>query len=186
MIFGRNSVATLLIATGLAFVSLAHAHGNEWQQIPSSLLVKSGLASAPEGVVELKFRDFFKMPVGPRGLEPSDKLLGLDGKRVRIVGYMANAESPTPGMFILSPLPVELGDEDESLSDDLPPSALFVHMDASTLAVPHIPGLIKVTGILHIGNRAEADGHVSLARLQLDPEITADIVRMLSQHQASQ
>jgi hypothetical protein len=130
------------------------------------------LPPAPTDVTDLKFRDFFKMPVGKRGLELTDKFLGLNGKRVRIVGYMAKAETPTPGMFVLSPLPVDLGDEDESLSDDLPASALFVHTGASQFVVPHITGLIKLTGTLSIGSQEEADGHVSMARLILDPEIT--------------
>ncbi|MGH9884568.1 MAG: hypothetical protein ACREBE_03515, partial [bacterium] len=71
-------------------------------------------------VSELRFGEIFEMPVGPRGLEPSAKLLELDGKHVRMRGYMVRAETPTPGVFILSPFPVALGDEDESLADDLP------------------------------------------------------------------
>jgi hypothetical protein len=62
---------------------------------------------------------------------------------------------------------------------------MFVHMDAENLVVPHIPGLIKLSGILSVGNQEEADGHVSILRLKLDPEITADITRALAKKQAS-
>src|SRR5689334_5693118 len=40
------------------------------------------LPPLPAGVTELKFGEFFVRPVGPRGLELTDKLLGLDGQRV--------------------------------------------------------------------------------------------------------
>lgn len=170
-------VAMALAMTSMAYANFSCAHGSEQHQVPPSMRVTGDATQSSAGLVELKFRDFFKMPIGPQGLEISEKLLGLNGKRVRIVGYMANAESPVPGMFVLSPLPVELGDEDESLSDDIPPSALFVHLDADTFVVPHMPGLVRVSGTLSVGNQEEADGHVSMVRLRLDPEITADIVR---------
>ena len=184
MALPRNLLSSFLIAIGIAHANNVMAHGSELQNVPSSILVNGELAPPPAGLTDLKFRDFFKSPVGRKGLEVSDKLLGLNGKHVRILGYMAKAESPTPGVFVLSPLPVELGDEDESLSDDLPPSAVFVHMDAENLVVPNIPGLIKLTGTLSVGNQDEADGHVSIVRLHLDPELTADISHALSTHQA--
>ncbi|MFX7906621.1 hypothetical protein ABTK51_20115, partial [Acinetobacter baumannii] len=89
---------------------------------PKLVAVRGQLPPLPTGVAELRFGDIFKLPVGPTGLEPSERLRELDGKTVRMVGYVASTESPAPGMFILSPLPVSIGGEDESLSDDLPPS----------------------------------------------------------------
>jgi hypothetical protein len=130
------------------------------------------VSETPQGVTDIKFRDFFKMPIGKRGLELNDTFLKLDGKRVRILGYMAKAESPTSGMFVLSSLPVELGDEDESLSDDLPANSIFVHTDPKKFVVPHITGLISLIGTLSIGSQLEADGHVSMARLILDSDIS--------------
>ena len=110
----------------------------------------------------------FSLPVGPRGLEPSQKLLQLDGRRVRIVGYMVDQEEMRS--FILAPLPLKLGDEDESLADDLPPGVVFVHLAAEDdPAFHHIPGLLDLTGILSVGGFAEADGRVSTVRLTLDP-----------------
>lgn len=115
---------------------------------------------------DLKFREMFQLPIGPRGLMPSEKLLRLDGRRVRMVGYMVDQE--TMRSFILAPLPLKLGDEDESLADDLPPGVVFIHFaDEDTPALRHIPGLLELTGTLSVGNLAESDGRVSAVRLAL-------------------
>ncbi len=141
----------------------------------AAALSPDGAAPAPPaGVSDLKFREFFHMPIGPRGLAASDKLLALAGKRVRIVGYMAKQATPTSDFFILAPLPVALADEDDSLSDDLPASSVFVHLESGatpTRAVPYYAGLLRLTGTLSLGPREEADGHVSTVRMQLDPEL---------------
>ncbi len=123
-----------------------------------------------------------KMPVGPKGLEPTERLLSLDGKRVRMVGYMVKQEVATPGMFILAHTPLALGDEDESLSDDLPATAVFVHLQGqgTSAAVPYVPGLIQLTGVLNVGAQDELDGHVSSYRLLLDAVPTKALVAMNS------
>lgn len=142
---------------------------------PPSLVVGAALAPPPAGVAELRFADFFRRPIGPRGLEASERLLALDGRRVRIVGYMAAAALPMAGRLILAPHPVELGDEDEHLADDLPPQAVFVHLSgpAAGRILPHYEGLLALTGVLELGAREEPDGHVSAVRLILDAEASA-------------
>ncbi|MFT7325375.1 MAG: hypothetical protein ACI90C_000972 [Rhodoferax sp.] len=122
----------------------------------------------------LRFADFFKLPIGPRGLEASSKLLQLDEHKVRMVGYMArqDGETAVPGLFILTPLPVTLGDEDESFSDDLPATMLYVHLTAAEQQgyVQHMPGLLTVRGTLELGPKPEVDGRISFVRLRLDGE----------------
>lgn len=137
---------------------------------PAHVAVKGTLSAPPAGISDLKFGEMFKMPVGPMGLEPSDKLTSLKGQRVRMVGYVADAEEPTAGLLILSPLPVVLGDEDEKLVDDLPPTAVFVHLSPAYAkkAPPNFAGLVQLTGRLEVGAQEEADGHVSSTRLVLD------------------
>jgi hypothetical protein len=128
------------------------------------------LPPLPKGVEELKFGDFFVTPVGPRGLELTDKLRQLDGRRVRLLGYMAQEESPVPGRFLLTPIPTQIHSHDNSLADDLPPSV--VHVFPPTLRderIPYSPQLMLLTGTLSVGNRDEADGRISIARLLLDP-----------------
>jgi hypothetical protein len=123
---------------------------------------------------DLRFAEFFKLPIGPRGLEPSAKLLALDGSSVRMLGYMArqDGETAVPGLFIVAPVPVTLGDEDESFADDLPASVLYVHLNAAEHQgyVQHMAGLLAVRGRLELGAQAEVDGRISFVRLLLDGE----------------
>jgi hypothetical protein len=176
----QSLVAVGLIASALmapySAQSARHVPASHTARLPDVLAVVRSLAAAPAGVSDLKFQEFFKLPVGPRGLEPTDKLLALDGKKIRVVGFMVRQDRPTKGMFVFTPMPLELGDEDESLSDDLPPSAVFVHVAAPAAAeIPYVPKLIKLTGTLQLGPQNEIDGHVSFVRLVLDEAPTQAI-----------
>ena len=147
-----------------------------WAIEPGSI-VPSGAAPPSAAVTtDLKFDEMFRLPVGARGLEPSPKLLQLDGRRVRMIGYIVDQEHMRS--FILAPLPLKLGDEDESLADDLPPGVVFVHHGVQSDRIfHHIPGLLELTGILSIGGFPEADGRVSTVRLTLDPALSQEIDR---------
>jgi hypothetical protein len=174
----------ILASAYLAISGHVQAHGlqaNETDrvvtEIPAALSALKDAGPAPEGMTDLKFREFFRLPVGPRGLEPTEKLISLAGKGVRIVGFMAHHETPMADTFILSPVPVTLGDEDESLADDLPVSVIFVHSAQSEgRTFPFYPGLLRLTGTLSVGAQEEADGHVSTVRLQLDPELARQML----------
>ncbi|MFC4821546.1 hypothetical protein [Dokdonella ginsengisoli] len=146
---------------------------------PASIAVTRQLGAPPAGVADLKFRDLFKLPVGPKGLEPTDKLAGLDGKRVRIVGYMVQQEPPLAGSFILSPLPVVAGDADDSFADDIPASAIFVVLPKSAdTVVPPLAGLIQLTGTLRVGaHEMPGAGRVAPAVLELDREPERALLR---------
>ena len=151
-----------------------------------ALLISFSAHAGDAAVTELRFRDFFQLPVGPRGLQPSPQLLALDGRQVRISGYMAAAETPTAGGFILAPLPVKLGDEDESLADDLPASIVHVRLTPSDLVLAPLPGRIWLTGTLQLGQRQEADGRLSIVHLQLDAAQSAALVRLQTSLSARQ
>lgn len=128
------------------------------------------LPPLPAGVTELKFNDFFVKPVGPRGLELTEKLRSLDGQRVRILGHMAHRDVQPAGTFLLTPFPVAIHDHDNSLAEDMPASVVQVEVPhLKDQAIPFAPGLMLLTGTLSLGNRAEPDGRVSLVRLELDP-----------------
>ncbi len=147
--------------------------------IPAVLAVNHPLQPAASGVTDLKFAELFKMPVGPRGLELSEKAVELNGRKVRLVGFMVRQDMPTKGMFIFASMPLELGDEDESLSDDLPPGAVFVHIEKPADAqIRYIPSLIKLTGTLQLGPKNEIDGHVSSVRLLLDDAPARSVLRL--------
>ncbi|WP_457336065.1 hypothetical protein [Rhizobacter sp. P5_C2] len=140
----------------------------------AATLLGSVAAQAGPQAADLKFREFFQLPVGPRGLAPSARLLSLDGQPVRITGYLAHQEasSAAPGIALLTPLPVSLGDEDESFADDLPASTLYLHLAAplASRTISYRPGLVSLTGTLQVGAQREADGRASFVRLVLDPE----------------
>lgn len=159
----------------LAIASVVSAHSTSSSALPAlraapkAFAVRSALPPPPRDVEELRFRDVFKLPAGPRGLEPTERLRELDGRRVRLVGYMVEAD--VAGGFILSPLPVTLGDVDEGLADDLPPSAVLIELPREVaLRSGHMPGLIQITGRLRVGSaeNASVPGRVFPARVELD------------------
>lgn len=164
--------ASLVPATPASAHSAATPRAAATSKVPAQLAVRRQLGAAPAGVSDLKFRDLFKLPVGPKGLEPTDKLKTLDGKRVRIVGYMVQQEPPIAGGFLLSPLPVVVGDADDSFADDIPASAIFVNLPkAADTVVTSLPGLIQLTGTLRVGTReVPGAGRVAPAVLELDRE----------------
>lgn len=149
-------------------------------QVPAILAVNARLGAPPAGVIDLKFRDLFKMPIGPKGLEATEKLRSLDGKRVRIIGYMVRQESPSAGSFMLSPLPGSTGDEDESLADDVPASTLFVSLpNAKDVIVPALPGLLRIVGTLHVGATDVAGTErVAAVRIVIDPASERALARV--------
>lgn len=121
---------------------------------------------------ELSFRDFYKSPVGPRGLEPTDQMLQLNGKRIHIQGHMVKEEEPTAGLFLLTSMPVNIPEKEDGPSDDLPGSTIFVHMpqEDAEKKLAYRPGLWDLTGTLQLGPKEEANGRVSYVRLLLDSE----------------
>ncbi|GAA0708139.1 hypothetical protein [Dokdonella soli] len=146
------AIAALATSAAMAHQTSVPRRNAETIRVPAILAVSMQLGAPPAGVVDLKFQDLFKLPVGPKGLETTDKLRNLDGKRVRIVGYMVRQEAPSAGSFMLSPLPVSAGDEDESLADDIPASAVFVSLpNGKDVIVPALPGLVRIVGTLHLG-----------------------------------
>lgn len=128
----------------------------------------AGQSEETSRITDMAFRDFYRRPVGPRGLEPSDRLIAASGTRVRLHGYVVAQEAGTRGMFLLSPVPVRLSEEADGPADDLPASVVFVH--ASELK-PEPGSYIAVAGRLEIGRAEERDGRVSWIRLRTEPDI---------------
>lgn len=132
------------------------------------------LPPLPEGVEELGFQDFFRNPVGPRGLEPSAKLLSLNGKRVRILGFVAEMERTNKRNIIFAPVPLKPQPEEYGLADEIPATHVLVTIpgDPET-QVPLLPGALLLTGTLAVGHSTE-DGETSFVRLLLDPPAAAN------------
>lgn len=131
------------------------------------------LPPLPEGVEGLSFQEFYRNPVGPRGLEPSAKLLSLNGRRVRILGFVAETERANKRNIIFAPLPLKPQPEEYGLCDEIPATHLLVTIpgDPET-QVPLLPGAMLLTGTLAVGHSTE-DGETAFVRMILDSPAVA-------------
>ncbi|MEO6002145.1 MAG: hypothetical protein ABIZ04_03495 [Opitutus sp.] len=170
---------TLIFCTARA-ESLRHANAPvppsaAHQEQPASAgsaaaLIETSLPALPDGVAELKFNELYRLPVQERGLEYSDTVRRLDGRRVRILGYMVNQSQPAPQCLLLCSTPVTLHEDEWGFCEDLPATVIHVFADPGAPAtLPFTPGPLLLTGTLSIGTRVEPDQRVSSIRLQLDP-----------------
>ncbi len=139
---------------------------------PTSPTSEASSAAAP---LELKFSQFFRQPIGDRGLVLSDALQAADGREVRLVGYMVAQEQPQPGRFWLTPRPVRMSEHADGEADDLPPATVTVRLDPSQQdrLIPHQDGLLVLTGRLRVGRLEDDTGRVSWVRLELSPDALA-------------
>ena len=129
------------------------------------------LTPPPDGVTDIFFDEFFRMPVGPKGLELTERLTSLDGKKVRILGHMVKQVRATPWTLLLSPVPATAHERDYGLAEDLPPNVVRVLLPRNHQPkVLFTPGLLLLTGRLEVGDREEPDGRHSIVRLHLDPK----------------
>lgn len=148
-------------------------------RLPSLLLAAalslSPLVSGAAAPVELHFTDFFAQPIGPRGLEPSARLLAAHGKPVRLTGFMVRRELPQAGSFLLTPVPITMAEHADGEADDLPPSAVTVILATGQRdrLVAFQPGPMTLTGRIEFGAAEDATGRVSWLRLHLDPAALA-------------
>jgi len=138
----------------------------------------SGTAPLPDGVSEITFPGIFK-PVGGRGLEYTDFIRRLNGRKVCLKGYMVKQAVSQPGLFLLSPVPVQLEEDEMGLADDMPSTVVHIHAAPSFLPKAFLSGRLLLTGRLEIGTQEESDGRLSNLRIFLDrpvavlPEISA-------------
>jgi hypothetical protein len=93
----------------LASLFFAGCAGQESKENITRILSTDAELTLPAGVSELNLTEFYKFPVGPIGLEPTQKLLSLKDKRVRIKGFMVKEEEPTTGLLMLAPSPGDSG-----------------------------------------------------------------------------
>ena len=113
----------------------------------------------------LTFNEFFE--TSTQGLNPTNKLIHLKNKRVRLTGFMAQMENELEGSFYLVPRPI-FCDEEGGGNADIPPEAVLVMVPfRNRQKIPFVQGLLEVTGILEIGNKEE-NGRVSSIRLIMD------------------
>ncbi|HKB15664.1 MAG TPA: hypothetical protein VKF62_06350, partial [Planctomycetota bacterium] len=112
------------------------------------------LPGSGPAATDLRFSDFFEMPVGPKGLRYTETARRMEGRRVRIVGFMVRQDQPTPGIFLLAPFPLQVQESESKQADDLPATTVhvFVPRDRDRI-VPFTPGPLRLTGTLALGPR---------------------------------
>lgn len=168
----KSSAVVVAVIALFSVFAFGDSEGHELERRPQHKVPNTPkLPLLPVGVTDLKFSDFFVHPAGPRGLEFTKKLQELDGKRVRILGYMVGQEAQTNGTFLLSPIPVTLHQhDDECFVDDLPAAVVrVISPEHAGKSVPHTPNLLLLTGTLSVGYKTEGDER-SWVRLRMDPK----------------
>ncbi len=165
-------MARILLVSLLAFQGVAPA-GAQISPAQGSAMVPT--AATTTTAQPLRFGDFFKFPVGPRGLELSPALQQASGQQVLLTGYMVQQENGSqPGQFFFTPRPVQMSEHADGDADDLPPATVLVKLAAeqSGWVIPHTRGLIQLRGTLAVGRQEASDGRVTWVQLQLPPDAT--------------
>lgn len=140
----------------------------------------AALSSKPPEAVSLPRLEVSELLESGAQLKPTAKAAELKGKRVRLVGYMAEMELPPTGAFYLVPRPVKL-DEAGGGTADLPLESVLVTSPAlEGTTWTYVPGPLEGVGVLEVGNQSDARGRVSNFRLELEAEATPAIRRTVS------
>jgi hypothetical protein len=125
----------------------------------------------------LELQSFFKLPMGPKGMEVTDKVKQASGQKVRMTGFMVKNELPTQGAFMLAPRPVQMSEHADGDANDLPASVCWVYLDGpqKNWSVPYIPGPVTVEGIFTFKRLEAIDGSVAWFHLQLAPDAVSAV-----------
>jgi hypothetical protein len=140
-----------------------------------STQVRSQVRLDAEEVTTIRLQSFFKMPIGPKGLEVSEKV--LNGQKIRLTGYMVQNELPTQGVFMLSPRPIQLSEHADGDANDLPAAVCLVYLDdrQKNWVVPHIAGPLTVEGQFTFKRIEASDGSVAWFHLYLAPDAVSAV-----------
>ena len=131
-----------------------------------SKVAASAKDSAP--IESLALDEIYRRPIGPKGLEYTDRSRSLVGHKVRITGYMVRQTAPVPYSLLLAPFAIQLHEREYGLADDLPANTVHVFFARGTSPViPHTRGPITLDGVLELGPTEEADGRISHVRLRV-------------------
>jgi hypothetical protein len=157
----NNFIKSALLAVSVGFLGLM-----------ISTQVRSQVRLDAEEVTTIRLQSFFKMPIGPKGLEVSEKVLNASGQKIRLTGYMVQNELPTQGVFMLSPRPIQLSEHADGDANDLPAAVCLVYLDdrQKNWIVPHIAGPLSVEGQFTFKRIEASDGSVAWFHLYLAPD----------------
>lgn len=129
-----------------------------------------------QAAVRLEFREF--LAPSPTELRPSEKLRRLHGKRVRIVGFMAEMEQLPDGYFYLCSRPV-LCDESGGGIGELPIDAVRVIVRSHQgQPIKFVAPPLVITGTLELGGQSEIEKDSWAVRVLVDK--LSDITRSVN------
>lgn len=173
MLNRSSSLLLALLVCGGAFAAMYASRVPSGPELPEIPTKASPLPTAPIPEFatwpELQMKHLFKNPIGDYGLEYSDSARSMDGKPVRIIGFMAQTDWKQDNVFILSSFPLILHDREYGQADEIPAGAVLVEMPKGE-TVAFTKGLMMLSGTLRLG-RFEAPGDRPLwAKLELHPD----------------
>lgn len=144
------------------------------QNVPAPAAAASENPATPppdlSDIPELALNDLIKRPAGPLGLELSDDVKSLEGKRIKVTGFMVHTDWADPSTFILANYPSNISEREFGPSDDLPPVQLFVKLPES-MKTGFQRGVLQLAGTLRLGSAEEPYDRRSFLRLEIDPEL---------------
>lgn len=122
--------------------------------------------SVSASVEQLEFAEMYA-GASSLGINLSDKLGRLQGRKVRMVGFMAPPLKPTLSFFVLTSVPMSICPFCSS-DADWPPDIVVVKLARPVTAIP-FDRPIWVEGTLEVGTQVDEEtGFVSLVRISAD------------------
>jgi len=161
-------IAQSIVSLNLwAILCLSPSYAQEQKIAPTRL----PLPIQSETSQGMTFQEFFKSPIGPRGMEFTPKALALQGQLVSLSGFMVKTDLLRQGRFFLAPKALEVNEADDGPANDLPVHTVLVKLDPSqaSLVLAHQEGVMRVEGKLDIGREENNLGEVSWIRLLASP-----------------
>ncbi|HMR61208.1 MAG TPA: hypothetical protein PKD62_11830 [Amaricoccus sp.] len=129
-----------------------------------SLLALLAPGTASAAAAEIGFNELYGK-VGVLGLEFSQKVLELDGQRVRIVGFMAPPLKAEASFFVLGKAPMAICPFCSS-DADWPDDIVVIYLKGKQ-TFERTTGMIAVEGVLEHGSWTDPEtGFVSLLRVR--------------------
>ncbi|CAN5720192.1 hypothetical protein BH11VER1_BH11VER1_38990 [soil metagenome] len=113
--------------------------------------------------------EVFTVPAGPMGLEYSARASALNGKKIRVTGFMVKHYNTDPTVFLFSETPRLYNEREEGLADSLPPGTLHVIVQVRKGDAPAWRReKMTLYGTMELGGRQELSGRISHVRLTCD------------------
>jgi hypothetical protein len=117
----------------------------------------------------LSFDEVFVTPAGAKGLEYTPKIKTLDGKKIRVTGFMVRHADIDTRAFLFCATPRVYNEREEGLADSVPPHMVYVIMAVRGQDAPAWRReKMTLYGTLELGSHQELSGRISHLRLRCD------------------